>query len=122
MLARGKNDMAIEIKGLGATVQRARDAINSARRASTDLETAAGAFAADADEITGQIKKHHTDLLFEAQTLGNSPPQPAPAKGTETPAGESKPVAALPVAPTIPDSPRATPKPLEAATNVGNWR
>lgn len=70
--------MTIEIKGLGATVQRARDAINSARRASTDLETAAGAFATDADAITAEIKKNHDDLLFEAQTLGNSPPPATP--------------------------------------------
>jgi hypothetical protein len=135
MLARGKNDMAIEIKGLGSTVQRARDAINSARRASTDLETAAGAFAVDADEITGQIKKHHTDLLFEAQTLGNSPPLPVPLKPPAEPAGDAKPPVALPVAPTIPDSPRATPSLPEAfnvedeggykfthSPNAGNWK
>lgn len=73
----------MEIKGLSQKVGDARKAINDARRASTDLGTAAAAFAADADEITTQIKKHHEDLKFEAETLGNSGgPSAQPEGGT----------------------------------------
>lgn len=62
----------MEIKGLANRVADARKAINDARNASVDLGDAANAFAADANEITKQIKKHHEDLKFEAETLGNS--------------------------------------------------
>lgn len=62
----------IGIKGLGERVQEARKAISGARAASADLSQAAAAFTRDANALADEIKKHHDDLKFEAQTLGNS--------------------------------------------------
>lgn len=62
----------IEIKGLGNALTDARKAIAEVRAATADVNSAASAFVADAKDVVTQIKKHHSDLLFEVNTLGNS--------------------------------------------------
>lgn len=77
-------DDKIGIKGLSERVQAARSAINKARNASHNLTEAAESFANDADTITEEIKKHHDDLKFEANTLGNYG-GPSASDGSEFP-------------------------------------
>lgn len=63
-----------QIKGLAEKVQAARAQIAAVRQASTDFETEAASLTADLIDGTAQMKALHSDFLFEAQTLGNSPP------------------------------------------------
>lgn len=73
----------IEIKGLAQRVSDAKKAISDARAASADLSEATTAFTTDLKDLTKQVKKHHEDLKFEAETLGNSGgPSAQPEGGT----------------------------------------
>lgn len=66
--------MALEIKGLSSSLAEAKMAIAIARRATTDVGTAARTLAMNAHDVKRQLEKHNSDLLFEVGTLGNSPP------------------------------------------------
>jgi len=66
-----------EIKGLKERVAAARSQIATLRLASADFETEAASLAADLALGTEQLKALHSDFLFDAQTLGNSPPPSA---------------------------------------------
>lgn len=63
----------IEVKGLGANVDAARAAIRRARAAVGQMNTSGAKLEATAAEIAAAFEKATSDLLFEAQTLGNSP-------------------------------------------------
>ena len=85
--------MPLEIKGLGQNVQAARDAIRKARSSIETMNGEGAKLSALAEEIAATFKQHHDDLMFEAQTLGNSPPaspepeKPFPAPGAGNGAG-----------------------------------
>ena len=75
--------MTIEIKGLGNSVQAARDAIRNARAATAKMQEAGTLLVTTADDIAKTFTKHTEDLLFEAQQLGNGePPSVTPKADT----------------------------------------
>ena len=63
--------MAIEIKGLSGSVQRARDAIRGVRGHIAGLDEEVRALQQTAVDLHKQVKAVHDDLKFEAETLGN---------------------------------------------------
>ena len=67
-------EQKIEIKGLADSVGAARDAIRKARAATSTMQEKGTLLAATANAIADTFQKHTEDLLFEAQTLGNGPP------------------------------------------------
>ena len=62
----------VEIKGLGDTVNRAREAIRKARNSVAGMHESGRALEDVANQIAKTFDQHREDLLFEAQTLGNS--------------------------------------------------
>lgn len=64
--------MTIEIKGLGANVEAARAAIRKARAATARMNDAGSTLERTANEIASVFEQHTSDLLREANTLGNS--------------------------------------------------
>lgn len=65
----------VEIKGLGSLVQDMKRTIAAAREESSGMRDDTRAFIATVQEVRKQINQHHEDLRFEAETLGNSPPE-----------------------------------------------
>ena len=63
--------MAVEIKGLSANVEAARAAIRRGRSAMARVQSSGAALEQTANDIADQFEKHASDLVFEAQTLGN---------------------------------------------------
>lgn len=64
---------ALEIKGLSANVEAARAAIRKARAAVDAMNTAGTSLVTTANQVAAAFTKAEEDILFEAQTLGNSP-------------------------------------------------
>ena len=75
--------MPIEIKGLAQTVQRARASIAGVRHDIASLDDEVRALQQTATEIRQQVEAVHSDLKFEAENLGNSPP-PDEGRATDT--------------------------------------
>ena len=65
----------IEIKGLGNIVAEAKKGIGELRTSAGALNTETTGLKAEIDDLTAQVKQHRADLRFEAETLGNSPPE-----------------------------------------------
>jgi len=84
----------IEIKGLGAAVQAAKQGIASVRQETAGLSTDASALVAAIQDVRKQISQAQSDLQFEAETLGNGSGS-TPSATSETSS------AAKPVNPTI---------------------
>lgn len=72
VLALQRITVAIEIKGLAGSVQRARAAIKDVRGAIADLDDETRALHRTVEEIGKQVAEVHSDLKFEAENLGNS--------------------------------------------------
>lgn len=94
-----ENKMPIEIKGLSQNVTAARNAMAQARAAITDMQTSVSGLIAVAADIKSQCDKAKSDLMFDAQSLGNSPPespsQPSPSgNGAAEPTSTAAPAAA----------------------------
>ena len=66
----------IEIKGLGNIVAEAKKGIGELRASAGELNTQTSGLKAEIDDLTAQVKQHRADLRFEAETLGNSSPEP----------------------------------------------
>lgn len=67
----GKMPPLIEIKGLGAAVQSAKAGIAGLRAETAGLSTDATALVTAIKDVRAQIAQAHSDLKFEAETLGN---------------------------------------------------
>ncbi len=65
----------MEIKGLAASFQNAKKRIAEAREATGKFDQTVGAFVASLEDVTTQVDAMHSDLKFEAETLGNSTSQ-----------------------------------------------
>lgn len=61
----------MEIKGLGASFARAKGLIGTVRDATSKFEETVTPFLSDLDDVTKQVAAMHSDLIFEAETLGN---------------------------------------------------
>ena len=72
ILALQRVTVAIEVKGLAASVQRARSAISDIRGAIADLDNETRALRQTVADIQKQVSAVHSDLKFEAENLGNS--------------------------------------------------
>ena len=72
--------MPIEIKGLSAVVQRARKSISDVRAKAAGLDADTAALSQTIDEVRKHVNAVHDDLKFEAESLGNSPPDGEEAK------------------------------------------
>ena len=75
----------IEVKGLGANVDAARAAIRRARAAVGQMNESGSKLESTAAEIAAAFEKATSDLLFEAQTLGNSPDASVLSDGQKQP-------------------------------------
>jgi hypothetical protein len=113
--------MTIEIKGLGANVEAARAAIRRARVATSRMNESGGTLERTANEIAAVFEQHTSDLLREAQTLGNSPSE----SEMQSQSGEPKAITSAPPKPSNIASSEAkgtggaaTPIPLSAAATV----
>lgn len=62
----------IQLAGLGNIMQGAKRAFAAARDSYVTMGTEAAALKQDADDVTEQLRKHRTDLRFEAQVGRNS--------------------------------------------------
>ena len=65
----------MEIKGLAVSFQNAKKRIAEARAATGKFDVTVGAFISSLDDVTTQVDAMHSDLKFEAETLGNNAPQ-----------------------------------------------
>lgn len=65
----------MEIKGLATQFAAAKARIAAARAATVNFDSTVSAFVADLEDVTTQVAAMHSDLTFEAQTLGNNAPQ-----------------------------------------------
>lgn len=76
----------MEIKGLGASFARAKGLIGIVRDATTKFEQTVTPFLSDLDDVTKQVAAMHSDLKFEAETLGNASVdiKPVDAQPSET--------------------------------------
>ena len=72
----------IEIKGLATHIGNVKEGIAGLREAAATLNAESTGLKAELDDLTQQIKEHREDLRFEAETLGNSPPQSEPQEKT----------------------------------------
>lgn len=61
----------MEIKGLGASFARAKGLIGVVREATAQFEETVTPFLSDLSDVTKQVAAMHSDLKFEAETLGN---------------------------------------------------
>ncbi len=81
----------MEIKGLATQFAAAKARIAAARAATVNFDTTVSSFVSDLEDVTTQVAAMHSDLTFEAQTLGNGGPvgnSAAPATpGTSSPVG-----------------------------------
>lgn len=70
------DDMArlIEIKGLSDAVAGAKKGISDLKAAAGGLNASTGMLVAEINDLKDQVDQHRADLKFEAETLGNSPP------------------------------------------------
>lgn len=67
----GRLPPLIEIKGLGNMVADARKSIAEVKSEGAGLTTDATAFVTAVKDVRAQIQQAHSDLKFEAETLGN---------------------------------------------------
>jgi hypothetical protein len=65
----------IEIKGLGDAVAGAKKGIADLKAAAGGLNASTGKLVAELNDLTEQVEQHRSDLHFEAESLGNSPPK-----------------------------------------------
>lgn len=71
----GEDALTVEIRGLGDAVRAARAGISDARRATAEVHESSRALVTTLGEVKKQIDAAHEDIKFEAQQLGNSPPE-----------------------------------------------
>lgn len=64
----------LEIKGLGDAVAGAKKGISDLKASAGRLNASTGMLVAEINDLTAQVEQHRSDLHFEAETLGNSPP------------------------------------------------
>lgn len=75
----------IEIKGLGDHIRRAKAGIAEVRHHAAALGESTTGLSATLQDVKKQVDAAHEDLKFEAQTLGNSPPEtPSQPGGDES--------------------------------------
>jgi hypothetical protein len=67
----------VEIKGLATQFAAAKARIAQARAATVSFDSTVGSFVSDLEDVTAQVAAMHSDLNFEAATLGNSVPTAA---------------------------------------------
>jgi hypothetical protein len=65
----------LEIKGLSQHIANAKKGISDVRNAAGNLSTETTALTLELQDVTKQVQTARDDLKFEADQLGNSPPQ-----------------------------------------------
>lgn len=80
----------IEIKGLGQIAASVRDEVRGIRALGAVVQENASGLRAELGDINDQITQVRSDIKFEAETLGNSPPASPPSATPETGASSSE--------------------------------
>ena len=86
----------MEIKGLAVSFANAKKRISEARAATGKFDVTVGAFISSLDDVTTQVDAMHSDLKFEAETLGNGGGNSAEGSVEPAQSGVNTPVGAKP--------------------------